>query len=332
LHNYLIEMLVCPICHRELEWDITERNNDRIETGVAHCQECSADYPIQEGIGLFLTPNLRRDDLWEQVDSNLMQYLGQHPEVERRLMDTPVDDVAPADLFYRALVLEERGDFEGAQVTEKLANEGIYTSDFRACAQRQINYVVEQLSQSSEVIVDLASGRGYLVKELARNLENPIVTTDFSPRVLRRDRHLLEYLGLYDQVSLLAFDARLTPFRDRSVQTLTTNLGLPNIEQPKKLLPELRRIVAGSFLAVSHFYPEDDEVNARALQEVGIGSFLYRRSALSQFSSAGWQVKIANSCPATAQPTPKGVILEGAGIDAFPVSETTLEWCVLVAH
>lgn len=332
MHDYLIEMLVCPVCHRDLEWDITERSNDRIESGVAHCHECAADYPIQEGIGLFLTPDLRRDDLWEQVDSNLMQHLNQHPEVESRLMDTPADEVTPADLFFRALALEERGDFESARVTEKLADKGIYTSEFRACAQSQIDYVVEQLSNSSEVIVDLASGRGYLVEELARNLENLIVATDFSPRVLRRDRNYLEHFGLYDRVSLLAFDARLTPFRDKSVQTLTTNLGLPNIEHHEKLLPELRRIVVGSFLAVSHFYPEDDDINARALQEFGLDSLLYRRSALSHFSSAGWQVKIANSCAGTAQPTPKGVILEGAGIDGFPVAETTLEWCVLIAH
>jgi hypothetical protein len=33
-----------------------------------------------------------------------------------------------------------------------------------------------------------------------------------------------------------------------------------------------------------------------------------------------------------ARPTPEGVILEGWGIDAFPVAETTLEWCVIEAR
>lgn len=332
MHDYLIEMLVCPVCHRELEWDITERNNDRIESGVAHCQECEADYPIQEGIGLFLTPDLQRDDLWEQVDSNLMHHLNQHPELESRLLDTPVGEVAPADLFFRALALEERGDFEGAKVTEKLADEGLYTSEYRTCSKSQIDYVVEQLSRSSGVIVDVASGRGYLVEEMARRLERPIVATDFSPRVLRRDRRFLEHYGLYDQVSLLAFDARRTPFRDSSVKTLTTNQGLPNIEQPDKLLSELRRIVSGSFLAISHFYPSDDEANVTALQEFGLEPLLIRQSAVSQFSSSGWQMEIENSCSGTAKPTPKGVILEGAGIDGLPVSETTLDWCVLNAR
>jgi uncharacterized protein YbaR (Trm112 family) len=331
MQTYLIEMLVCPVCHGDLDWTINERSGDRIETAQANCEACSATYPIQEGIGLFLTPDLQRNDLWEQVDSNLIQYLKQHPEVEKRLMDVPLDALAPADLFFRALVLEERGDFDGAKTVEKLANEGIYTPEYRDCSESQFDYVLEQLSGVEGPIVDLASGRGYLVERLTRSMEQPIVATDFSPRVLRRNRRWWEHFGLYEQISLLAFDARRTPFRDGGVMTLTTNQGLPNIEQPDDLLPELRRFVAGKFLAITHFYPEEDEANRAALQEFGLSTLLYHRSALSLFSSSGWQIEVANNCAGVARPTPKSVILDGTGIDAFPVSETTLDWCVLVA-
>jgi uncharacterized protein YbaR (Trm112 family) len=332
MHKYLIEILVCPLCHGELDWTLSEQDENRIERGRAHCAACGATYHLRQGIGLFLTPDLPRDDLWEQVDSKLIQYLGQHAEVERRLMDVPLDTLAPADLFFRALVLEERRDYEAAKAVEALAMEGIYTPAYRACSQSQFDYVLEQLSEVEGPIVDLASGRGYLVERLAGSLGQPIVATDFSPRVLRNNRRRWEHFGLYDRVSLLAFDARRTPFRDGGVKTLTTNLGLPNIEQPDKLLPELRRFVTGNFLTISHFYPEDDQVNAAALGEAGLSKLLYRSSAIPLFSSAGWEVKIANLCAGEARPTPKSVILEGAGIDAFPVRETTLDWCVLVAN
>ena len=36
-------------------------------------------------------------------------------------MDIPKVNVSAGNLFFRALVLEERGDFDGAKVTEKLA-------------------------------------------------------------------------------------------------------------------------------------------------------------------------------------------------------------------
>jgi len=332
MHDYLIDMLECPICHGALTWRVVEYNADRIQEAEAQCVECAATYPVREGIGLFLTPDLPRDDLWEQAASQLILYLRDHPEVERQLMDAPLDTLAPVDQFFRALVLEERGEYDRAKVAKGLARSGLYTPEYLACHESQINYVVEHLTASNGPIVDLASGRGYLVEALARRFRRPIVATDFSPRVLRRDRRWLEFFGLYDRVSLIAFDARRTPFKDGTVETLTTNLGLPNIEEPGRLLAELRRIVSGIFLAISHFFPEDDEANAKVIREARLDPLLFRRSALDSFTAAGWQVQVANVCKGKALPTPRSELLEGAGIDALPAAQTMLEWCVLVAR
>ena len=332
MHSYLIEMLECPVCHGELAWTVTERRGNRIEKAEAHCVACAATYPVREGIGLFLTPDLPRNDLWEQVDSQLIQYLRENPEVERQLLDLPLNTLTPADQFFRALALEERGEYAQAKAAKDLATTGLYTPEHLACSDSQVNYVLGLLSASDGPIVDLASGQGHLVERLAHRLERPIIATDFSPRVLRRDRRWLEFFGLYDRVSLLAFDARCTPFKNGAVKTLTTYLGLPNIEQPGDLLQELRRIVAGTFLAISHFFPEEDEANAAIIRQAGLSALLFRRSALEHFAVAGWQVDVANVHQAKARPTPRGVLLEGADIDALPVAETMLEWCVFVAH
>jgi uncharacterized protein YbaR (Trm112 family) len=270
MHTYLIDRLECPACHGGLDWNIGERHQDRITAAEATCQACAAIYPVRDGIGLFLTPDLARHDLWEQVDSGLVQHLRAHPELERQLLDPPLDSLAPADQFFRALALEARGNFADARIAEETASRDLYTPEYMACWGREVDYVVEQLSTAEGPIVDLASGRGYLVEKLVRALKRPVVATDFRPAVLRRDRRALESSGLYDRVSLLAFDARRTPFKDGSVAALTTNLGLPNIEEPGGLLKELRRIVADAFLAISHFYPEEDEANAGAIREAGL--------------------------------------------------------------
>ena len=332
VHDYLIEMLECPACHGELAWTISERRGGRIESAEARCVGCAASYPVREGIALFLTPDLPRNDLWEQTAGRLSRYLGEHPEIERQLMDVPLDALAPADQFFRALVLEERGNYAEAQAAAGLAYPGLYTPQYLACHESQMACIVEQLRASDGPVIDLASGRCSLVEVLARRLGQPVVATDFSPRALRRDRQWLEFLGLYDRVSLLSFDARRTPFRDGAVKTLTTNLGLPNIAEPGNLLRELRRVVSGTFWAVSHFYAEGDEVNATAIHEAGLAPLLFRRSALELFAAAGWQVEVVNSQKGRALPTPRSELLGGAGIDGFPVAETVLEWCVLVAH
>jgi len=79
-------------------------------------------------------------------------------------------------------------------------------------------------------------------------------------------------------------------------------------------------------------YPEGDAANAAVLGQTGLSALLFRRPALKHFAASGWQVEAANAYTGKAHPTLTGVILAGVGIDGFPVAETGLEWCVLVAR
>jgi hypothetical protein len=311
---------------------INECNGDRVEEAEVLCEDCHATYLVHEGIGGFLTPDLPRHDLWEEVESGLASYLREHPEIERKLLETPLEKLPPADQFFRAMVLEERGDYVQARAAADLARVGLYTPEYLACSKSQYDYVLKCLSNVDGPIVDLASGRCYLVERIASKLNRPIVATDFSPHVLRRDRRFFQFLGLDERVSLLAFDARRTPFKDGVVETMTTNLGLPNIEEPGRLLHELRRVIHGELLAIMQFYPEDDKANRAAVEKLGLASFMFKDATLRLFSEAGFEVKLENVQQGRALPTPTSDLLEGAGIDALPVAETEITWCTLVAR
>ncbi len=239
----------------------------------------------------------------------------------------PLEKLAPADQFYRALILDEHGKYAETRAAADVARPRIYTSEYLACSDAQIARAIELLASSEAPIVDLASGMGHLVAEMANRLTQPIVATDFSPRVLRRNPRRLEFIGLHKKVDLLAFDARRTPFKNGAVKTLTTYQGLANIREPGELLRELRRIVSGAFWVLTVF----DQANASAIAQIGLSDLLFRRSALERFAQAGWKVKVAASCFGKARPTPAGVVLEGAKIDTLPVAETVLEWCILIA-
>jgi ubiquinone/menaquinone biosynthesis C-methylase UbiE/uncharacterized protein YbaR (Trm112 family) len=330
MHSYIIEMLECPACHGILKWTVLKESENRIEFAEACCEACAAIYPVRDGIGLFLTPALQRNDLWEQMESGLMRHLREHPELERQLMETPLEKLSPADRFFRALVLEEQGNYTEAQIAADSADKDLYTPEHRECRDRQMEYVIERLSSTKGPIVDLASGKGYLVEQVVRKFKCNVVVSDFSPGILQANRKRLQSLGLYDHVSLLAFDARQTPFKDGAIPTMTTNLGLPNIEGPGNLLKELRRVVSGVFLAISQFFPEDDEINAKVIREAHLDPLLYRQSTLQQYEEAGWNVEVQNACLGKASPTPPGVLLEGARVDGLPVADTNLEWCVLL--
>ena len=331
MHYFLTDMLRCPACRGALSWRIARRDGVRIEEGEAHCAACGAAYPVREGIGVFLTTDLTAHDLWEGSGGRLSGYMRERPEIERRLMGGPPEELDAPDLFYRALALEERGRYAEARAASESAYAALYAAEYRECYSRQLEYAVERLrAGGSGPIVDLASGRGTLAEVLLRGLERPVVATDLSPAVLRRDRAVLESLGLYERASLLAFDARRTPFKDGAVETMSTSLGLGNVEEPDRLLRELRRVVSGSLLVISHFYPEDDGANVGEIHARGL-PLLLKSAALEALGAAGWDVEVSSLCSGTTRPTGRSALLGGAGIDALPVSEIALEWCTLVA-
>lgn len=273
-----------------------------------------------------------------------MRYLREHPEVERQLLEAPLETLNPADQLFRAKVLESRGQYLDAKTAAERAQEGLYTAASQADVESQFDTVIEYLDASGGqvidpvdgTIVDLASGRCYLVEAILRapgnTQQRPIVATDWSLSVLKRDRRYLEFWGLYDRVSLLAFDARRTPFRDGAIRTMTTFVGLASLQEPGNLLGELRRVVSGTLLAIAAFYSQDDEVHAPLIHKAGLEAMIYRPAALAAFRAAGWQVEVANARSARIRPTPKGVVLEGFQVDGFPLAETTQETCVLVAR
>ena len=113
---------------------------------------------------------------------------------------------------------------------------------------------------------------------------------------------------------------------------MPTNQGLPNIENPGDLTYELRRIVRGTFLAISHFFPVEDATNRAVIEKAGLEAFVYKESALNYFTQAAWKVAVENACTSSALPTPESEIFEGARADGLPVAPTKLEWCTLRAE
>lgn len=334
MHKAIIDLLQCPACNCALTWKFYEQNGQWVENGEARCSAgCDTVYPVREGIGIFLTPDLPREDLWQQMDSQLTQFLRTSPDIEAELMLSPVEQLNAADRTYRAHVLEERQDFDAAERVLSGVEKEIYTPGYLACQDAQVSALLERVASREKdldlPIVDLASGRGFLVQKMAQTSQRPIIATDFSLSVLRRDRVRFERMGLGERISLLAFDARRTPFKDRVVDTMTTFLGLPNIIDPGILLIELRRILHGEFLAVHFFFPQDDQANLEEIRLHDLEDLLIKPRLLDHFMRAGWQVELVNPLQAAASPTPLSAVLPGARVDGMPVADTVLEWVIL---
>lgn len=252
-------------------------------------------------------------DIWAAAESGLSRALRENPELERALLDPPADELGSADRMFRSFVLEERCDY-----TEVVSLDDLYTPEMNACREEAFAALLARLDGP---VVDLASGRCLLVERM----DVPVVATDVSPLVLARDRER----GVVDEV--LAFDARATPFADGAVETMTTFLGLANVESPGPLFRELRRAVSGRLLAIHQLYPEDD-ANAAAISELGLSRLLYGEPFFAALAEAGWEAEVVFECRARALPTPVGEVLEGAAIDGLPVAPTEIDWVVVEAR
>jgi len=295
--------LACPACRGALE--------------AARCASCGTEYGVVDGIQLLVAPGSDVLDLWEQAESGLSRVLRENPELERALLDPPPAELAPADAFLRALVLEERGD--GSEVDAAFVR--LYAPEALRCMTSQIDALCERLVEEPGLVVDLASGRGMLLKRLQRAVAGDLVATDISPRVLRRanDRG----------IGAVACDVRRLPFADGSVDVVTTFAGLNNVRQPGDLLSELRR-VARRLVAV-HLVYEPGTANDQALEDLGLAELAHRDALVEALEDAGWDPAIVSLCTANVQPTPRGVLLEGAVIDALPVEPVEGTWLTVDA-
>jgi ubiquinone/menaquinone biosynthesis C-methylase UbiE/uncharacterized protein YbaR (Trm112 family) len=316
-------VLACPACHQKLDWVAPER---------PRCSGCGTVFEVRDGIAAFLlgAGAAAPEASWEQTQSGLRRYLQDKPERMHALLGDPADQLNPADLFFRGLLLEEDGRFAAAELSLGSAVRRSYRPEYLDASRAQLTYLISALDPG-ELTVDIASGRGTLIKALLDKPPAEIVASDLSPLVLRRMRDSLAVHGAEGPLSYLAFDAGAIPFADQSIPTAVTHLGLPNLTEPERALGELRRVVRGRLAAVSYFMADDDP-NRAVADELGFGPMLRRAECVSMFERAGWSVTIENPIVAPAAPTPRGEIVEGATLDTFPAVPTELTWCVLMAR
>ncbi len=330
MHKQYMDMLICPLCHNQLKWHIREDNQDRIVNADIRCSSCQSEYEVRDEIAVFLTKALSRNDLWEKSESGLEKYLRENPDIYEKLMNTPEEELNGADYCYKASYFEMKRDFTTSSRMFKNAFEKIYTQDYIEGWKSQMDFIVKEI-EDDKPIIDIASGKGYLVEKLLEETKSFIVATDFSPTILARNKEYFKFKGFYDRLSLISFDARKTPFKDNSIITLTSNMGIQNIEQPGEVISEMNRITKKDFMSVMQFIDEGDKVHMDLFNKFGSVAYATRDKASETFKKIGWNVKVCNSYIANIKPTPEGEILKGAGVDRFPIVNTKIEYCVIQA-
>lgn len=316
----LLQALICPICHEPLEPG---------EAGF-HCAGCQESFPTVEGVPALFSG--AGQDIWKENKNGLALYLEAHPEARAALENTPETTLNGADLSAKASLLRHSGKEEEAVRIWELAILRSYPQAYLQTFSQQMDFICNRLSDVTEPVVDFASGRGMLLSRLLRQCKAPLLASDLSPTVLGSLLRRFPAETAAGRLFTLAFDAKAIPFSDGSLPYLTTCLGLQNIPQPEEALRELRRACGGTLFALCMFFPEEDRENQETARQHGLGGAFSQNQLTSLLEKTGWQVTPHNSAKFILPPTPKGKIIEGMGMDALPVQETTAWFSTLVCR
>jgi hypothetical protein len=122
-----------------------------------------------------------------------------------------------------------------------------------------------------------------------------------------------------------------SPFKNKSVKTITTYVGLQNINNPEKIFGELRRICGGKFYSACVFCAEDNITNRKDLENDGLDNTWIKNKYLEGFNNAGFASIVENSIITLDEPTPVGEIIKGVKIDRFPVEPGNFERAVVIS-
>lgn len=121
-------------------------------------------------------------------------------------------------------------------------------------------------------LLDIATGRGLLLTELARRLPEdvPLIATDLSAFVLRHDRQKFAALFPHRKISFLACDATCLPLHSGVIQVATTYGGFSNmLGCADAALQEAHRVLLpGGMLADSFVVIRENSQGYATLQQV----------------------------------------------------------------
>jgi len=321
MHKLLVPLLVCPVCHAELNYQIVREDETRIVEGEFTCKKCRRKFPVIDGIGIFLESGEKRNDLWKVQEDFTTRFRKEHPIQYFFLTRTFFGKIKPEHHFLKGLLLEDEKLLERA-------TRRIYTKDYLIGYEKTKQALREVEEKDPSITLEIACGRGGFFKPFlqSRQGKGVYVATDFSPTVLRSNLKWLRKNGFEEQVTLLATDAKAMPFRDDSIPSEVSNLGFPNIRNDGKAVEEAFRVLVLNGLLITNFlFTTEETQNYAKAKELGLHQFYVKGSVEEVFRNAGFEFSLEELYRCSVRPTP-------GGIDLFPMVPDLYSFCVLRAR
>jgi ubiquinone/menaquinone biosynthesis C-methylase UbiE/uncharacterized protein YbaR (Trm112 family) len=165
---------------------------------------------------------------------------------------------------------ESYEQYDDAEIDKKLL-EGV-PQNFRIISDKAKKFIINSINnKENEFILDIATGRGGLFKEMVKHLktESQIICTDLSFVVLKYDRLSAKEINPEAKVNYIACDATKLPFKDNTIDTAVSFFGIANmLNLAADGIKEAKRVLkVGQSLLDSYVIIKEDSEGFKILKE-----------------------------------------------------------------
>jgi ubiquinone/menaquinone biosynthesis C-methylase UbiE len=153
-----------------------------------------------------------------------------------------------------------------------------------------IGRMVQIVNRAAGPILDIATGRGVLLRELALLLkvDQPLIGIDIDRKVLRGTQGYLRRRGLYDEVSLAVMDAKHLAFKPATMGLVTSWFGFNNMPEATAALTEVQRVLQpGGELAATVLNVDTLSNTHLIAEEAGFADLLTQEKVVASLEAAG---------------------------------------------
>lgn len=280
----LIKQVICPMCRSELEWEIKREFDGKVIDGCAKCANCNEIYPIRDEVGIFLPAKFQNMKIWERSERVIVQK-------KEKVFNNKINQISiqkPSELLDMIRMRNTVG---------KVRNEDLYQQYMETIGMpdtvHKLVYLAQKCAEEAEsidYILDFASGRCLLAAALRNSKSCHIIISDINPLIVSQAKQEFEKSGNCTNLSFMVFDIKKSPFKDKSIHTVTTLLGLQNIIPSNGVLEEINRI-ADVFLNISAFLTEELAENMEVLKKFHITDVWTKDKLATITEQLNWKSK-----------------------------------------
>ena len=156
--------------------------------------------------------------------------------------------------------------------------------------EKLICYVTASCEESDNIVLDIASGMGRLILQLAeKSPKNTlIIGTDVDEKPLRGAMNKAKKAEVYNKLSLIVTDAKHLAFKNESFWTISSFFGFDNIPETFLALKESFRVLKPNGKAIfSSVWLREGSRSMKVAEEYGVGQIASEKRLKQTLKKAG---------------------------------------------